>query len=216
MEPNKVIVLSILLFSITFLIVFLIAYVKRTNRAIKYSQVDVTDKQLIEYINEQPDKIVDTKMLVEQFGLTKFEAGGRLRHMLNNGILRILRTRNGLKSYYTLLKPIDKEYSLDLTDDPFMTIEDLMLIFKHYDYQVSIQEICLCTGLPLKVINEEMKYFEKENVVKCLLMTNQSGFGYQRIYTLCEPYRSNPEEYLSLKDANFELKEIYKSFRGEN
>ena len=72
-----------------------------------------------------------------------------------------------MQVYYTLAKSIEKSYDLNLSNDPFMTVEDLMIIFKHYDYQVSLQEVCLSTGLPLKVILEEMKYFEKEKVVKC-------------------------------------------------
>ena len=208
MPLAKVIVLSACALVVVLSVLFLISYVRRTNRVVRDSQDILSDKELIEFINSQPDKIIDSKLLMEEFGLTKFEAGGRLRHFQSNGLVQTMSSRNGLKHYFTLARPIDKPYELKLTDDPFMTIEDLMLIFKHNDYQVTLQEICLSTGLPIKVILEEMKYFEKEKVIKCLLKPQQGGFYHQKVYTLCEPYRSNPNQYLDLKEANLELKEI--------
>ncbi len=214
MELHKIIIIASVLSVLALFIGFIIVYFRNSIKAINNTQRKISDKALIEFIDGQPDKIVNAKLLREEFALTKFEAGSRLRHLLNNGIVQILRTAGGLSSYYTLSKPIDKKHDLDLTDDPFMTVEDLMLILKHNDFQVTLQEICLATGLPIKIILEEMKYFEKEKVVKRLLMTNSTGFGYRRIYTLQEPYRSNPEEYLALKDANFELKEIYQRIQS--
>jgi len=213
MEPHKVILLSIIVSILLFTILFVIIYTRRTSRVVRDSQSYLSDKELIEFINGQPDKIVNSKILMEEFGISKFDAGARLRNFSNNGILKTLSTRNGLSVYYMLSKPIEKPYDLELTDDAFMTVEDLMLIFKYNDYQVTLQEICLTTGLPIKIINEEMKFFEKENVIKCLLMTNNGGFTHQRIYTLCEPYRSNPDQFLNLKDVNYELNEIYENVR---
>ncbi len=213
MELHKIIVLSVGLLVLFLLILFAIVYTRKSRKAIRNSQTDVTDKELIEFINSQPDKIVNSQTLIEAFGLTKFEAGGRLRHFYYNGLLRMLRTGNGMKSYYTLSKSIEKSYDLDLTEAPFMTVEDLLMIFKHYDFQVSLQEICLSTGLPIKVILEEMRYFQKEKVVNCLFSSNGYGLPQRKIYLLREPYRSNPDGFLNLKNANFELKEIYEKIR---
>ena len=213
MDAGAAIALSVV-FATLFLSVFiLIRYVVKNAKAIKETQRFLSDKELIEFINEQPDKMVHWKDLVEKFSLKPFEAKARIRQLYTYGIVQVLRTRNGLNAYYTLIRPIDKEYDLNLTDDPFMTVEDLMLIFKHFDYQVSLQELCLVTGLPIKIILEEMKYFEKEKVVKGLLKTIIGGISSQRIYTLQEPYRSNPDGFLKLKDANFELKEIYEKVK---
>ena len=209
MEPHQIIILTSLIVFVVALIFFAIAYTRKSNKVVRNSQEIVSDKDLLIFMNSQPDKMVDYKLLMKEFGLSKFEANGRLRHFLYNGLLRILRTKNGMKAYYTLANPIEHSYELKLTDDPFMTIEDLMMIFKHYDYQVTLQQFCLSTGLPVKVILEEMKYFEKEKVVKCLYTSNDGGFSHKRVYALCEPYRSNPDNYLNLRDANFELKEIY-------
>ena len=214
MDLAKIIVLSVCFAVIALIIIFAIVYTRRYNRVVSESQVDVSDKELIEFINSQPDKIVDKKAVMNEYGLSKFAAGGRLSHFLSNGLLKTMSSRNGMKRYYTLLKPIEKSYDLKLTDDPFITVEDLLLIFKHYEYQVTLQEICLCSGLPIKVILEEMKYFEKEKVIKCLLLSQNAGFTHQKVYTLCEPYRSNPDKFLDLKEVNFELKEIYNNVRN--
>ena len=45
-------------------------------------------------------------------------------------------------------------------------------------------------------------------------MSTNGGMSHQRVYALCEPYRSNPDEYLDLRSANFELKEIYKNIQN--
>lgn len=213
MELYQIILIITTIIIPLLIIFFAVHYTRKSNRTIKESQSGISDKELIEFIDNEPDKIVDSQMLMNSLHLTKFEARARLRHFHHNGLLCVLRSRNGMKAYYTLSKAIDRTYDLNLTDDPFMTIEDLMLIFKHCEYKVSLQDICLCTGLPIKVINEEMKYFEKEGVVRGLYWTNESGFGHQRIYTLCEPYRSNPDEYLDSSKVNFKLKEIYEKVR---
>ncbi|MEM9549493.1 MAG: hypothetical protein AAGA77_26215 [Bacteroidota bacterium] len=214
MPTHKIIILGVAILVPILAVFFVLMYIRKSNRTLTDTQEDISDKELLEYINSQPDKIVDTKMLMRDFDLSKYESTIRLRHFYTNGILTILRSGSGLKSYYTLSRPIDKSYDLNLTDDPFMTKEDLLMIFKHYDYQVSMQEICLCTGLPLKIILEEMKYFEKEGVVNRLLKSNKDGFSHQRLFTLCEPYRSNPDAYMDLRDANIELKEIYRNLRN--
>ena len=213
MELGKLIALSVVFSLLALLIIFSIVYTRKTSRAIKESQSDITDKALLEFINSQPDKIVNVQMLIQEFGLTKFQAGSRLRSLSHYGVLKRMHTRNGMKAFYTLGRPIDKPYDLKLTDDPFMTVEDLMVIFEHYEYQVTLQELCLVTGLPIKVLIEEMKYFEKEKIVNYLLMTNSSGVTHSRVFTLREPYRSNPREYMSLVNANYELKEIYQKTR---
>lgn len=213
MELYKIIILSVLFLLPVLTILFSIIYIRKSNRAVRDSQSDLSDKALIEFINNQPDKIVNSQLLSDETELTKFEAGRRLRHLLSNGILNTLSTSFGMKIYYTLSRPIERPYDLELTDDAFMTIEDLMLIFKHNEYQVTLQEVCLSTGLPIKIIKEEMKYFEKEKVIKCLLKSINGGFSHQRVYFLCEPYRSNPDQYMKLKDINFELKEIYENVR---
>jgi hypothetical protein len=207
----EAIIIAVCVLAVFLLIGIAIIYTKNYRGAIKDSQVVISDKDLIIFINSQPDKIVDRKLLMNEFGLSKFEAGGRLNHFFTNGLLQVMTSRSGLKRYYTLSRAIEKSFDLELTEDPFITVEDLLLIFKNYDYQVTLQEVCLSSGLPIKVILEEMKYFEKEKVIKCLLLRQHGGFSYQKVYTLCEPYRSNPDQFMNLQEeANLELKEIVK------
>ena len=210
---TEMIVLAVCVTIVLACVMFLVSYVKRTNSAVRNTQSIVTDKELIEFVNKQPDKLVNAKMLTEEFGLHKFEAKSRMNHLLTHGICRPLVTKSGMSRYYTLVMPIENTYDLKLTDDEFMTVEDLILIFKHNDYQVTLQELCLCTGLPVKVLLEEMKYFEKEKVVRCLYKTVNAGFSHQKVYTLREPYRSKPEAFMELKDVNFELKDIYEKVK---
>jgi len=207
MEPPMIVAL---LFLIAFvLIVIAIVYNKRYYAALDDSQNQVTDKQLIEYIDSQPDKMIDRQMIMERFGLSKFAADGRLSYFLGNGLLRTLHTSNGMKLYYTLTSPIDKPYDIDLSDEPFITVDDILAIFKHFDFRVSLQEICLVSGLPIKVIKEEMKYFEKEKIVKSLIQTDPQATMHRMVYMLEEPYKSNPDSFLQLKEADLKLRSIY-------
>ncbi|MDF1696643.1 MAG: hypothetical protein P1U56_12455 [Saprospiraceae bacterium] len=205
----KIIVLGALFTFIALIVLFAIGYYRKSTKAVRDTQSIVTDKEIIEFLDSQPDKIMDSKILMAEFGLSKFEAGSRLNHLMTHGVFKALSTKGGLVRYYTLVKPIENSYDLELTDDAFMTVEDLLLIFKHNDYQVSLQELCLSTGLPVKVLLEEMKYFESEKVVKCLYKSSNGGMTHQKIYTLCEPYRSNPDQFMELKDVNFELEDIF-------
>ena len=89
-----------------------------------------------------------------------------------------------------------------------------MLLFKHFDYRVSIQDICMATGLPVSVIREEMKHFIKKEIVREVINAVSDGmthYSSSRFYILRDPYRNNPDAYLEQEEAiDFELKEIYK------
>ena len=82
-----------------------------------------------------------------------------------------------------------------------------MTLFKHHNHQLTIQDVCIDTGLPIPVIKREFKYFIKEKIVK-LFYTN--GIGTQSIsYILNEPYRNNPDAFLEKEEQiNFQLEEI--------
>ncbi len=154
----------------------LVYYLVSKHRSdIAESQEVVSDKQIIEFINGQPDKFIDAQMLANYYDISKSHAKSRLTHLNTNGIVEGLYTKNTLKYYYTLTRPIEKPYDLKLSSEPFMTMEDLMVIFKHFDFKVSLMELCLSTGLPIAVIKREMKYFEKEKILKLLYKQNYYG-----------------------------------------
>lgn len=182
--------------------------VRSYNHSVRQSYSKLSDRDLLLFADGQLDKIVDKRLVAETFGLTKTEAARRLSLLYHNGIFSILYNRSMTGMSYTLIKPIDKDHNITLSDEPFMTLEDLLMICKHYDYQVTLQELCLATGLPIKVVKREMKNFEKQNIVKMMLQMHSQSI-YQRRYLLNEPYRSDPERFLELKNVNFELKEIY-------
>lgn len=217
MDPNSVTFITLISISTICLflfVFFLVRYTKNYNAGIKASQETVSDKDLLIYINEQPDKIVDSKIIARVFSIKKSSAAARLRTLNHNGVLSMLYNKTMTKGSYTLSRPIEKTYDLDLSNEPFMTLEDLLKIFKHYDYQVSLQELILATGLPMKVIKREMKYFEDEKIIKIMLKMENS-YAYQRLYLLNEPYRSNPDAFLSLDNVNLDLKTIYEKVKKD-
>lgn len=214
MESSIVLVSAIILTSVVLMGLLIMWSVKKYNNSINDSYAKVSDRDILLFIDEQPDKIIDKKMAIKKLDITKSQMGSRLALLQRNGVLSVLYNKSMTSYSYTLSRSIDKDYNIDLSSEPFMTLEDLLKIFKHYDYQISMQELILVTGLPLKVIQREMKYFEKENIIKIMLKM-QNQHSYQRIYMLNEPYRSNPDAFLKLENTNFELKEIYEKVIGD-
>jgi len=81
-------------------------------------------------------------------------------------------------------------------------------LFIHHKHKLTLQQICIDTGLPIVVIKREMKYFIKEKIVKMLHSYNQNG-TMNRTYILEEPYHSNPDIFLEKQEEiNFELEEL--------
>jgi len=182
--------------------------VKYYNTSLETSYALYNDKDILLYIDDQLDKIVSSKMMERKFNDNKSRCATRLRLLHQNGLLKVLYNRTMTKYYYTLVRPITKSYDLELSNEPFMTLEDLLKIFKHYDYKVTMQELILVTGLPMKVIKREMKYFEKEKIARLMYTSDVPGV-YQQLYMLNDPYRTNPEAFLKLENVNLELEEIY-------
>ena len=213
MEWSILLPVAIVGVSVIVMTLLIVIGVKAYMKSISASYEKVSDRDLLLFINEQPDKIIDKKLVARTFGISKTQSSSRLSSLQHNGVLSVLYNKSMTSYSYTLSRPINKDTDIDLSQEPFMTLEDLLKIFKHYDYQVSMQELILITGLPLKVIKREMKYFEKEKIIKIMLKM-QNQYTYQRLYMLNEPYRSNPDAFLKLENANFELREIYEKVIG--
>ncbi|MFT6338634.1 MAG: hypothetical protein ACJATI_005411 [Halioglobus sp.] len=214
MEWNVLLLIGIVGVSVIVMALLIIMGVKSYRNKINASYEKVSDRDLLLFINEQPDKIIDKKLVARTFDISNSQSASRLGSLQHNGVLSVLYSNSMIRYSYTLSRPIDKNSDINLSQEPFMTLEDLLKIFKHYDHQVSMQELILITGLPLKVIKREMKYFEKEKIIKIMLKM-QNQYSYQRLYMLNEPYRSNPDAFLKLENTNFELKEIYEKVVGE-
>ncbi len=214
MEWNVLLLIAIVGISIIAMTLLIIMGVKSYKKSINASHDKVSDRDILLFIDEQPDKIIDKKLVARTFGISKNQSRSRLASLHQNGVLSILYSKSMTKYSYTLSRPINQNTELDLSQEPFMTLEDLLKIFKHYDYQVSMQELILITGLPITVIKREMKYFENEKIIRIMLKM-QNQFTYERLYMLNEPYRSNPDAFLKLENTNFELREIYEKVIGE-
>jgi len=211
---SNLIIAGIIAVSVILLCMIVFFAVKEHNKVLDKSYDIVSDKDILLYINDQPDKVINKTTASRKFGLSKSQMATRLRSLQQNGVLSVLYNKTMTKYSYTISKPIDKPYDIELSQEPFMTLEDLLKIFQHYDYQVSMQELLLITGLPLKVIKREMKYFEDEKIINIMLKVN-TQYSYHRIYMLNEPYRSNSDAFLNLENTNFELKEIYEKVTGD-
>lgn len=214
MDWNIIVLAGVVGISLLVMSLLIIMGVKAFQKSIKASYDKVSDRDLLLFIDKQLDKVVDKKLVSRTFGISNTMTSSRLSSLHHNGVLSVLTNKTMTSYSYTLSKPIDKSYNIDLSQEPFMTLEDLLNIFKHCEYKVSMQELVLITGLPLKVIKREMKYFEKQNIIKIMLKA-KNDYSYQRVYMLNEPYRSNPDAFLKLENTNFELREIYEKVIGE-
>ncbi|MEE9439310.1 MAG: hypothetical protein V3V14_09950 [Saprospiraceae bacterium] len=209
------IILSIILTCLALLVVLGSMYSTNYKKGVIRGQSIITDKEVLELFDKQPDKMLNKKQLSRLSGLSVTEAGMRLTHLQTNDILKPFYT-NSFKTYYTLKREIVKPYELELSEAPFMTLEDLLTIFKHYDYKIHFQELCLSTGLPVRVLKREMKYFEKEGIVMQLQSHDVNGSVLSKMFVLKEPYRSKSDAFLELKDINHDLQEIYaKEMKGK-
>ena len=170
----------------------------------KKTQWKISDKDLLLLINQQPDRFITPHLLAEQSELTLKEAKNRLNSLLVYRVLDVASTP-GLKRYFNLREDLDLRHPPKLSDNPFLTKEDIMTLFKHHNFRLSLQQICIDTGLPVAVIAEELKRFVKEKIV---VMVRDRFF--KTTYLLKEPFRSEPESPLEDEEGfNLDLSKIY-------
>lgn len=189
-------------------IVFLIAYSQKEKKTKRTTQRLITDEQLLRLIAEQPDGILSAKQLAAKTELTKREAGTRLRELYRNGLLHpnVTTTR---EFYYRLMNPIEEKEIPALSPEPFLTVDDILQLFQTFDFQLDLQKLIIATGLPVRILLREMKYFKEQKIIKMLMSSNGAGIPVTKTYYLEEPYRSNPEQFLSrAKEMNASLKEL--------
>jgi len=191
-----------------FLLIFFIFVYRKNVKDIEYDQHLITDKELLETIARQPGGIASVKQLTEITPLTKKRLRFRLLYFQGQGVVKQSHD-TGMKAYYSLATPLDERPAPQLSDKPFLTVEDILTLFKRHDHQLTLQKICMDTGLPIVVIKREMKYFTKEKIVKMLYTYNENGTTTSRTYILQEPYRSDPDIFLERQEEiDFELEEL--------
>jgi len=192
---------------ICMLIFFIFSY-RKNVKEIEYDQHLITDKELLETIARQPGGIVSVKQLTEITPLTKQQARFRLIYFQGQGLLKQSHDSR-MKAHYSLASPIDERPTPPLSDKPFLTVEDILTLFKHHDHKLTLQKICMSTGLPIVVIKRELKYFTKEKIIKMLYTYNENGTATSKTYILEEPYRSEPDIFLEKQEEiDFELEEL--------
>lgn len=167
----------------------------------------ITDKALLRTFEAQPGGLLSLDMMVEKTGLTKREALVRMQKFSFAGIVRAGVTSTVTKYFYELTTELEEVPDLELSSEPFLTVEDLQKIFVAYDYRVSPHDILMATELPYSVIAREMTYFRKEGVIEVVRIARPGDSPIQ--YILQEPY--HPSENLDLSQVrrmDMELKEI--------
>lgn len=198
------IILSMAIFAITFILVYVIRQ-KKTNRI---TQRQIGDRELLRLIDAEPDQLLSPHQLRDKTDLTLKEARARLQNLHTFGILHVSGNRRG-RHFFGLKKELVEAPDLQLSPEPFLTVEDLLDIFTAYNYRVTPQELIMATGLPLAIIKREMKYFEKQKIVQRLSRADSNGMTTHRFYVLQDPYRSDPDRFrMQAGKLDLEMREI--------
>lgn len=205
------IALMILAGVVTIFVIFLIVLLQKQKQTRIDSQRELSDRDLLRLIAAQPDGIVSKKEVVAASRLSSSAATIRLSSLVNNGVLRINHD-SYLRGYYSLAKPLEAVPDITLSPEPFLTVDDILKLFEAFDYKLDYQKLILATGLPLDILKREMKYFEKEKIIKMLFRTDSNGITSRHFFILQEPYRSKPQQFLSReKEMNQRVKELLRN-----
>lgn len=186
------------------------------------SHYEMTDKDIMLFADNQSDKMVSAEILSDNTILTKSQARNRLALLAHRGILNTASSsRYPMQTHYSLKKEISETPPPDLSSDPFLSMEDLMRLFKHHDYRVSIHDICIATNLPTNIIVREMKYFEKKKVVTAVKQAyvpdGMTTIFSHSFYVLRGEYRNDPEAYLREQEKfDLDLSKIYETHKNSN
>ena len=208
MDKDVVVILSVV--SICLLLVgFVVALAVHQQKQNTVTQRQLTDQDLLRLLDQQPDGYLSPHMLAEQSGLTLQQARTRLGALMQFGVLNRSANKRG-RFFYSLGVPLAEPPDLELSPDPFLTVEDLLTLFEHYGYRLTPQNLIMATGLPLSVVKREMKHFEKEGIVQMIYRHNAgTATTIERQFVLQEPYRSDPAKFRARAGKlDLELREI--------
>jgi len=215
---TEAIILSLVIVVPILLFVFYYFSYQKSVKKIEDTQDKLSDRELILKFAEEPDGYMTVERLMKKSNLTKQEARFRLQYFQFNGVLSTSFNSKSFKSYYQLIEPIEQKEVPTLSNKPYLTVEDLLSLVKAFDYRITLQNLCIATGLPISIIKRELKYFQKENILETVTFSNHTNGQTRTTYLLKEPYRSRPDEFLELESKmNIELEKIYQSeFKDED
>ena len=186
-------------------ILFLVAGAIQSYNAPLESFSEMSDREILLTIQNQIDGIITPEILAGSTILTKSEAKARLKRLNYRGLLKSSYSTKNFKAFYMLKQPIKEGPYPILSEHPFLSVSDLMILFKFYDYRLSLQDICMATGLPIVIIQKEMKYFIKKEIVQEIQNWTSDGMSLQgKFYILQSQYRTNPEAYIE-NEASIDL-----------
>lgn len=209
MEKDTII-LIVLLSLITISLLVLFITIHQQNKKRLNSQRDLSDRDLLRLIAAQPDEIVNKKVLAEKSGLSESAAQLRLDKLYMEGVLKSSLSTNMMRRFYSLDAPLTENVAVPaLSPEPFLTVDDILLLFQAFDFKLDYQKLIMATGLPLDILQSELKYFEKEKIINSLMESRGTGIPQRKFFILQEPYRSDPSQFLSReKEMNQRVKEL--------
>ena len=213
---TKTIVLSIVLTIVAVALVALVYWLNRHygghKQVNRETQRFITDYAILELIESQPDGLLTAKGLAAVTELAETEALRRLMMLYNWGGLYYMHDNWG-KVHFSLRRPLDRREPPALSAEPFLTVDDIVRLFRHHDFRLTPQDLVTSTRLPANVLQREMKYFQREGIVQQLYSHDpNSGSVTQKFYVLREPYRSDPEAFLDRGAAmDLQLRELLRT-----
>lgn len=202
------ILLGVVVLPLLMIVLFLWLFYRRRNKKSAETQHIITDREILRLIQAQPDRMISTDQLANATELTKSQAKARLFLLGDFGVLKG-HYGNNFKGYFSLSEPIDERPAPALSPEPFLTVEDILTLFKFFNFRLTPQQLVMATGLPVTILKREMKYFQKQKILQTLVQTNPSGVVGSQSFVLMEPYRSNPERFLEQQlDMNRQMETI--------
>ncbi len=209
MPMSKDATVGLVFTALTFLLLlFAVVVYFRQRKTNRETQREIPDHDLLRLVANEPDQLISPHQLRDKTGLSLNEARTRLNSLMTFGVFDRSSNRTG-RHFFGLKAPLGVSPDLELSADPFLTVEDLLAIFAYYDYRVTPQELIMATGLPMTIIDREMKYFEKQRVVQRLQRSDSNGAVTHKFYVLQDPYRSDPDRFRAQAGVmDLEMKEI--------
>jgi hypothetical protein len=189
-------------------LLFVALYYRWQNKIGRETQRIITDKGILELIRDQPDGFLSTRQLAEKSGLTHAEAKSRLLQLRTFGAVKVF-FAPGSRAYYSLTGPTDDRPVPQLSPAPFLTVDDLLKLFRHFGMKITPQQLIMATGLPLNIIEREIKYFIDQKILQKLSVTSPYTGSSGVTFILQDPYRSDPDRFLEQQlDLNQEMETI--------
>jgi hypothetical protein len=182
-------------------------YAVRNKKQVRDTQRIITDLALLRLFEKQPGGLLSADIIAEKTEMTKGEASARLSALSTGGLLSAGTNPMGTKYFYELSAPLEEIPGLELSGEPYLTIEDLQEIFIAYDYKVSPHDLMVSTGLPWSILSREMKHFRKQDVIDVVYI-QRPGDSFKQ-YILMEAYhRSGNLDLTSRTRINEEVKQV--------